>query len=154
MYLCHPKAEVIMKVRILLSLVVLALIASTAGAGPVTEKIVLIAHKSLKLPQVSASQVADLYTLQTKEIAGQKVKLFDYAEDNDAKNILCSYIGKSSTELRKLWLKTKLSGAGSPPTTVTTPEEMVEKVSSTPGAIGFVSASKAGSNVTVIATLN
>ncbi|MBI9071032.1 MAG: hypothetical protein JEY94_05510 [Melioribacteraceae bacterium] len=81
-----------------------------------------------------------------------KVKLFDYSIENSIKISFLGTIGKSSLELKKAWLKAKLTGKGNPPATVGSEDEMINKIASTPGAIGFISSSKVNDQVKVLAT--
>ena len=61
-----------------------------------------------------------------------------------------SGIGSSWAEMSKTWMRVKLSGSGNPPKQATSEDDMVAKVASTPGAIGFVSKSKVTGDVKVL----
>ncbi|MDE2366130.1 MAG: hypothetical protein KGM95_04270 [Betaproteobacteria bacterium] len=53
-------------------------------------------------------------------------------------------------QLRSAWDRLVFSGTGQAPDTVNSPEEMLAKVASTPGAIGYLIKSKADGRVNVL----
>lgn len=53
-------------------------------------------------------------------------------------------------QLRLAWDRLVFSGTGQAPDTVSSPEEMLARVASTPGAIGYLTKSKADSRVNVL----
>ena len=53
-------------------------------------------------------------------------------------------------QLRSAWDRLVFSGTGQAPDTVTSPEEMLAKVASTPGAIGYLIKSKTDGRVNVL----
>lgn len=53
-------------------------------------------------------------------------------------------------QLRSAWDRLVFSGTGQSPETVTSPEEMLAKVSSTPGAIGYLTRSRMDGRVNVL----
>jgi ABC-type phosphate transport system substrate-binding protein len=55
--------------------------------------------------------------------------------------------------MKKLWMKVQLTGEGQPPTGVGSEDEVLSKVASTPGAIGFVSSDKVNGSVKVLLTI-
>jgi hypothetical protein len=62
-------------------------------------------------------------------------------------------IGRSHNDMKKVWLRKRLSGEGQPPESVDSPAALVKRVASTPGAVGFVPASAVDGSVRVVATL-
>lgn len=113
----------------------------------------VVANKSLKTDKINLSTLKDIYNLDSQSLNGEKVKLFDFSSDNAAKNSFYSALGTTSAEIKKVWLKAKLTGAGNPPENVDSDDAMINKVSSTPGAIGFVKSSSVTGNVKVILEL-
>jgi hypothetical protein len=85
--------------------------------------------------------VTDIYTLETqKSENGVTLVVFDLKVE--PKDQFYTALGKTGTELKKIWMKMQLSGDGKAPTTVVSEEEMVSKVASVPGAVGYVSQAK------------
>ena len=110
----------------------------------------VIANKNLKADKINISTLKDIYQLDSQSLNGEKVKLFDFASDNSAKNSFYSALGTSAAEIKKVWLKAKLTGAGNPPESVSSDDDMINKVASTNGAIGFIKSSSVNGNVKVL----
>lgn len=110
----------------------------------------VIANKSFKSDRINLSTLKDIYNLDTQSLNGEKVKLFDFSPDNSIKSNFYSAINANPAEIKKVWLKAKLTGGGNPPVNVSSEDEMINKVSSTDGAIGFVSSSKVNDKVKVL----
>ncbi len=53
-------------------------------------------------------------------------------------------------QLRSAWDRLVFSGTGQAPGTVTSPEEMLAKIATTPGAIGYLTKSKTDGRVNVL----
>ena len=110
----------------------------------------VIANKNLKSDKINLATLKDIYNLDSQSLNGEKVKLFDFASDNSAKNNFYSALGTSAAEIKKVWLKAKLTGAGNPPENVSSDDDMINKVASTNGAIGYVKSSSVNANVKVL----
>ena len=117
-------------------------------------QIAVIANQSVAGNAASISKLKDLYTLATSEQGGKKVKLLDYQTDTPEKTAFYEAIDVAPAAARKLWLKAKLTGSGAPPESVSSEDEMLARVESTPGAIGYVSTAKVKGNVKVLAKIN
>lgn len=113
-------------------------------------QVVIIANKSVNVSKINIATLINIYQLEQTELGGAKVQLFDLNEESGAKQAFYSALGKPASEYKKIWMKKKLTGNGNPPKPVSNEDEMVNKVANTPGAIGFVSASKVNGNVKVI----
>lgn len=117
-------------------------------------QVAVIANKSVADGSVSTSKVADIYSLRAKTWSnGQAVVLFTYKSDNNVTGPFFSALGKSSSDMKKAWMKIQLTGEGQAPEALGSEEEIINKVASTPGAIGFVSAGKVNDKVKVINTI-
>ena len=110
----------------------------------------VIANKNLKSDKINLATLKDIYNLDSQSLNGEKVKLFDFASDNSAKNSFYSALGTSAAEIKKVWLKAKLTGSGNPPENVSSDDDMINKVASTNGAIGYVKSSSVNANVKVL----
>jgi ABC-type phosphate transport system substrate-binding protein len=118
-------------------------------------QIAVIVNKSTGISTATASNVSDIYTLSTKEWKdGSPIVVFDQKTEGATRTKFYEFITKSPIELKKIWMRIQLSGEGKAPTAVSSDDEMVQKVASTAGAIGFVAASKATGDVKVVATIN
>lgn len=111
----------------------------------------VIANKSMKISEkITLGTVNNLYLLDINELSGNKIKLFDMSADNDTKNKFYNGLGKSGGDFKKIWLKKKLTGNGNPPSTVDNDDDMLSKIASTPGSVGYISSSKVNGTVQVL----
>jgi len=119
----------------------------------ITAQVAIIANKNLPVKTIDINSLVNLYTLQSNELNSHKVKLFFCNVENDSEKKLLDAIGKSGSELKKIWLKAKLAGNGNPPENAFSDEDMVQKVASTPNAVGFISLKNANASVKIIMKL-
>ena len=116
----------------------------------ITAQIAVIANKSIKISSIDKTTLKNLYELNSNQLAGEKVKLFDITGDDNVISSFYSYINNSVSEIKKKWMKAKLTGNGNPPEFVNSYEEMVSKVASTKGGIGYVKQSLVKEDVKVL----
>ncbi len=132
-----------------LIIVSLFLIASAAHA-----QVSVIVNKSVPENGIPASKLANIYSLEiTKWGNGSRIVVFDYSSANNQQNSFYSYISKSSLDLKKEWMKKQLTGEAKAPETLNSDDEVLAKVASTPGAIGYVKSSLVNSSVKVVAEI-
>lgn len=117
------------------------------GTG-VLAQVAVIAHKSVPEDSIKKNELLDFYTGDIKKWSnGVPVVVLDLKLKCEAKNMFYKFLGKSSSRMKSIWLKKMLSGEGDPPKSLKSEEEMLNKVASTPGAIGFVSQTKVSREV-------
>ena len=120
--------------RIVLIIFPLILWASGASA-----QVAVIVHKSVPADSIKKYELLDLYTGDIRVWDDDRpVVVFDLKPRGDIRKTFYKYLGKSSSRMKSIWMKNMLSGEGDPPESVKSEEEILEKVASTPGAIGFV----------------
>jgi len=108
-------------------------------AADLPAQVAVIAHPSVPADTISRSRLLDYYTGdRTTWSNGGAVVVFDLEPKTDVKNVFYKFLGKSTSRMKSIWLKKKLSGEGGPPESFPSEQEVLEKVASTPGAIGFV----------------
>ena len=137
-----------MKILVILAVVHLLL------SGAAQAQVVVIVNKSVSLANVDKNMMANIYLLDTKDLGGVKLVVFDIKDETATKMKFYAAIGQSPAALRKEWLKAKLTGGGNPPTALATDDDVVARVAATPGGIGYVSADKVNSTVKVIMKIN
>ncbi len=117
-------------------------------------QVVVIVNKSTPVSKISAGSLLQIYILKnTKWSDGTKIVVFNNKGQSSSQK-LCDFIGMDIISLRKLWMKLQLSGEGKAPEAVDNDDEMVKKVASTAGAIGYINASAIkDDNLKVIATI-
>lgn len=107
-----------------------------------TAQVAVIAHKSVPVEGVSSSELLDFYTGDIKAWKNNlPVVVTDLKPKSEVKEAFYDFLGKSTTRMKSIWMKKMLSGEGEPPEAFETEQEIVDRVASTPGAIGFVSVS-------------
>lgn len=116
-------------------------------------QVAVIVNKSVGAASLSAAQCGAIFSLDNKTWPnGDKVVVFD-SKNSTTKGKFFGFIGKTDGELKKIWMRVQLSGGGKAPESLGSDEEIVAKVASTPGAIGYVGASAAGGSVKVVTTV-
>lgn len=103
-------------------------------------QLAVIVNPSVTTDSLDQRQLRDYYTGDLKFWEdGAPVVLFDLKPRLEIKRAFYDYLGKSSSRIKSIWLKRKLSGEGDPPDALESEAEVVKKVARTPGALGFVS---------------
>lgn len=126
----------------------LIILSSLLPLLPATAQVAVIAHKEVPADTVDRIQVLDFYTRDIKKWTSKlPVVVFDLKPDNEVKEAFYKFLGKSTSRMKSIWLKKLLSGEGDPPEELKSQDEMLQKVATTPGAIGFVEYSKANDDV-------
>jgi ABC-type phosphate transport system substrate-binding protein len=124
------------------------------AAASVQAQVVVIANKSVSESSISSGKLNDIYSLRLKTWSnGSTIVPVTLKSDNDDVQKFFGSIGKSNMEMKKLWMKIQLTGEGQPPVGVGSEDDVLSKVASTPGAIGFISADKVNSSVKVLFTI-
>ena len=114
-------------------------------------KIAVIVHKSVPVEEIGKSEVLDLTTGDKSFWSdGSPVILFDLRPKDDIRRAYYRFLGIRSSRVKSIWLKRLLSGDADPPVALATPEEMLKRVATTPGAVGFVALSSVNDDVRVV----
>ncbi|MCB0262279.1 MAG: hypothetical protein KDE57_06845 [Calditrichaeota bacterium] len=112
----------------------------------------VIVHKDVMVDSVDALELDQIYTLfLTKWNGDQPVIVFFPKYNEKLQKSLFGTIHRKSIELKRVWLRKKLTGEATPPIAINSTEEMLEKVSTTPGSIGLIDAKKVTKAVKVVA---
>lgn len=136
--------------RVLLSCTVGLLLAVSAQAADVA----VIAHPTVPVETVSRAELLDMYTGDIREWDnGEPIALFDLKLKNEVRASFYLFLGKSSSRMKSIWMKNMLSGEGRPPETAETEEELLNRVASTPGSIGYVRAALPNESVRTLAVI-
>ena len=103
----------------------------------------LIVHKDSGVEQLTRNEARLYLTMRLRNWPnGTLVQLF-VLPDNDALHLrfVKSILGLYPYQLRRAWDRQLFSGTGQAPVTVSSVEEMLERVALTPGALGYVETS-------------
>jgi ABC-type phosphate transport system substrate-binding protein len=128
---------------------VLLLAASLMGAARAQE-VIVIAHPGI--PAVDRAQLARLYTGRSVEVAGQVVTVANAQPDSTLRDqFLHAVIGMDEARYRAYWTVRRHIGKGVPPPDVAPDAAMIEFVTHTPGAIGYISSNSVTGGLNVVA---
>ena len=117
-------------------------------------QVAVITHKSVSVAKIKKSELLDLYTGDIKKWNDkQPVVILDLKPRGDTKKAFYKFLGKSPSRMKSIWLKMMLSGEGDPPLSMRSEDELLKKVASTPGAIGFVSQRRATGDVKTLSLI-
>ena len=135
---CSPVRVALKKVLFIF----LVLCFSVQSAQPQKNTFVVIAHPSVAIEQLNLFQLRKIFSMkQTNWPGGQGVKVFVLNSKSTIHLNFCKSLLKMFPyQLDQIWNKLTYSGLGDPPVTVDSMEEMLERVSQTPGAIGYLNA--------------
>jgi len=117
-------------------------------------QVAIIANKSVKETGITSDLTKDIYTLdQQRWSNGDDIKVYDIKANNSSKETFYKFIGETPLKLKKIWLRAKLSGEGTPPKALATDNDVLNAVATTSGAIGYIDASKVTKKVKVLKTI-
>jgi len=120
-------------------------------ASSASGQVAVIANPSVPMDTITNTELLDFYTRDIRFWNNKKpVIVFDLKPRGEVKEIFYDFIGKSTSRMKSIWMKKMLSGEGDPPEAVDSETEMIRKVSSTPGSIGFVRQSLVTDKVKVL----
>lgn len=130
--------------------VMLCLAAATAGQQE-SEVVVIVAPTSGG-QSVSRSTLRAIYGMRLhKWPDGMPIRVFVYRDDHpDHVAFSKSVLQVFPHQLRQAWDRLVFSGLGQYPEQVATPQEMLTRVSATPGAVGYVKSSEVNQNVHIL----
>ncbi|HEY0680915.1 MAG TPA: hypothetical protein VGD45_01150 [Steroidobacter sp.] len=100
----------------------------------------VIVSPSLSEIALDRSLLRAVFTMRVREWPdGTPVRVFVLPDDNPLSDVFYrERLGMYSYVLRRAWDRMVFTGTGLAPTVVGSEKEMIERVRSTPGAIGFV----------------
>lgn len=117
-------------------------------------QVAVIANKSVPDNSLTSAQLTEIFMLNKKTWEdGSKIVVFDLKVKEGTTEKFYESLGKLHADFKKMWMKLQLTGEGSAPAALASEDEVLSKVASTPGAIGFVNSSKANSTVKVLQTI-
>jgi ABC-type phosphate transport system substrate-binding protein len=110
--------------------------------------IVVICNKSVAESNVGKQDLKNIY-MGKKTTWNDNKKIVFVVQDNSGVNdqFLSTYINKSSAQYSSYWKEKVFTGQGTPPKSFATDKEMIQFVTQTNGAIGYVSSGEGLDNV-------
>ena len=114
-------------------------------------QVAVIANTSVPVDQIEKNELENFYTGDIRKWNnGEPIIVFDLKAKGEVKETFYNFLGKSTSRMKSIWMKNMLSGEGDPPESIPSEEEVLKKVASTPGAIGFVSQAKTSEDVKIL----
>jgi ABC-type phosphate transport system substrate-binding protein len=126
----------------------LPITASAATAGQI-----VIANESVVADSLAMENLERVFLGRGMKVDGQRVGVVVLAGGETHQGFLASYLKKNPRQFLSHWRKLCFTGQGTMPSTARTESELVERVASTPGAIGYIDAGTPHDGVKVLAIL-
>ena len=129
--------------------VALFLLLGPATASPA--EVAVIAHRSVSEDTLTRGRLLDFFKGDVEKWAGgERVVVKDLKAKGDVRDAFYSVLGMRPSRMRSIWLRKMLSGEGEPPESLASEDEVLTKVRTTPGAIGFISRDKVTDDVKML----
>ncbi len=111
----------------------------------------VISNPEVKENSLSASNIKSIFTNKIpKWDDGTKINIIVLADRAYTKDFLKKYIHKTPSQFKTYWLKQVFTGKAIMYETAKSLDDLVKKVSETPGAVSFIDSSKPLDNVKTI----
>ena len=134
--------------KVLLTLAVLFLCVPKVKASELN----VMVNESVMVAELSRSELRQIFTGQRQYWDnGTKITVFVLQDSDELHRQFCRDILQMFPyQLDRIWNKLTYSGLGVAPIIVNTPEDLLDAVSKTPGAIGYVGSVKSMEAVNVV----
>ena len=113
----------------------------------------LIVNNALAGTQISQKEARLIFTMRLRQwsASNHTIKVFVLPDDSPLHGDFAkSVLGLFPYQLRRVWDRQLFSGTGQTPTTVSNEQEMLRRVASTPGAVGYAAKQPANPRVHVV----
>lgn len=113
---------------------------------------VVVHHRSQNSDDLSAGALLRIYAMKKKNWSdGTPITVYTLPKNHAThQEFVTQYLKIQPHQLNRLWHKLVFSGTGVKPEVVVSYDEMLEKVSSTPGAIGYIDDSEVTTDLTAL----
>jgi len=119
----------------------------TASAG-----VAVIGNSGIGVNSITAAEAANIFLGKTTKLPdGTPVTVIDHKDGEAVKDeFYDKVVGKNASQLKAYWAKLVFTGEGVPPKEYAGDKAVLDRVSRTPGAVGYVSDSSVNSSVKVL----
>jgi hypothetical protein len=122
---------------------------ATAATAATTSGIVVIGNAGV--PRIDAATVQRLYTGRAIEADGTPVQVINLPAGHTLRlRFLSAYLQTDDERYRAYWTVRRHVGKGIPPREIDNPADVIEYVSKTPGAVGYIDAAMLRTGINVI----
>ncbi len=107
---------------------------------PLKAELMVIVNPSVKIESISPVTLSRIYAMQSRKWpSGQAVKVFTFSPESEVFEKFTVDIARVQThQLNRHWNRLVFTGKGRVPIQISNTQEMIHKVRSTPGAIGYI----------------
>ena len=136
-------------IKAILCFVLFFLVVSESHA---TEQYQVIINPEVKEEAVTANVLRAIFSMRLKTWSdGKLIRVYVLPDDHELHQIFSKEtLNVFPYQLRATWDRLVFSGTGQAPTTVSSNEEMLQKIASTPGSIGYAKTSLINDDVHVL----
>jgi ABC-type phosphate transport system substrate-binding protein len=114
----------------------------------------VIGHQAISQDNLSPNDVEQIFLgRKTRWSDNQDIHFVVMKGGDVHEKFVKSYLSKTPSQFQAFWKMRIFTGQGRAPLSFDKPEDILDYVSSTPGAIGYIPASLPRENVKVVATL-
>ncbi|MDD2832569.1 MAG: hypothetical protein PHD12_01005 [Methylotenera sp.] len=127
-------------------------VAEAAGVGDSPARMVAVTASSYNPGEVSLNTLRAIFVMRyAKWPDGTPVKVFVYADNVPAHEVFTKEVLKFfPRQLRQAWDRQVFAGLGQYPEQVASVQEMLAKVSATPGSVGYLSLQEVNQDVRIL----
>ena len=112
----------------------------------------IVVNKSVPRGEYSTEDLRAIFSMQKRFWPGQRqIKVFILPDRNKThKEFVKNNLNMFPHQLRRVWDRITYSGTGIAPVELSTEQEMIEKIATTPDSIGYLTGKSANENIRVI----
>ena len=121
-------------------------------AQAVSAGVAVIGNPDLSVSSITAAQASDIFLGKMSKLPdGTSITVVEHKDGDPVKEeFYDKVVGKTSSQLKAYWAKLVFTGEGVPPKEYAGDQAVLQRVSSTPGAIGYVSDKSVDKSVKVL----
>lgn len=117
---------------------------------PTFAQVLIIANNSVSQESLKKEEVQNIFLGKMAKWSDNTSIYFVTSENETHEDFLKTYINRSSSQFKNYWRQMVFTGKGQKPKAFDTDEEIIQFVSETSGAIGYVGTKAALKNVKTI----
>lgn len=146
-----------MRRKFLLGILFLAIVGMSMSLPGVAsaDDLIVIGNRSVPVASLTPKDVKNIYLGKMKVWDnGMKIVFVTLGSGDTTNRFLKQYVKKNPSMFNKYWKKKVFTGGGKPPRSFSREKDLLEYVSKTKGAIGYVSSQAYKDNVKILSVIN
>lgn len=143
--------------RIFLGVIILTIVGMSFFLPGIAmaDDLIVIGNRSVPVSALTEKEVKTIYLGQKKLWDnGLQVVFVNLADNKSTKRFLKHFVKKSPKMYQRYWKKQAYSGGGNPPKEFRREKDLVQYVSKTKGAVGFISSKSYTDTVKILSVLH